>query len=58
MRLNGCYPDTVIGGFHLYNPVRDTYESPEIVLKIAEFLLQTKANFTPVTVPASNLISA
>ncbi len=42
-RQNGCYPDTVIGGFHLYNPARDVYERPEIVRQIAEFLLKTKA---------------
>ena len=44
-RLNKSYPDTVIGGFHLYNPARDIYERPEIVKEIAGFLLKTKAAF-------------
>jgi 7,8-dihydropterin-6-yl-methyl-4-(beta-D-ribofuranosyl)aminobenzene 5'-phosphate synthase len=30
-RQNGCFPDTVVGGFHLYNPSRDVYERQEIV---------------------------
>lgn len=42
---NGYYPDTVIGGLHLFNPARDTSERPEIVREIAEFLLETKAKF-------------
>lgn len=44
-REYGCYPDTVIGGFHLYNPARDVFEQPEIIREIGEFLLQTKAKF-------------
>ncbi len=44
-RENGAYPDTVIGGFHLYNPARDVYERPEIVREIGEFLLKTKAKY-------------
>jgi 7,8-dihydropterin-6-yl-methyl-4-(beta-D-ribofuranosyl)aminobenzene 5'-phosphate synthase len=44
-RQNGCFPDTVVGGFHLYNPARDVYERPEIVKEIAGFLLRTKAEF-------------
>lgn len=44
-RENGRYPETVIGGFHMYNPARDQYEQPEIVREIGEFLLQTKAKF-------------
>lgn len=42
---NGCYPHTVVGGFHLYNPAQDTYESPEIVDQIAGRLLKTKSKF-------------
>jgi len=42
---NGCYPDTVVGGFHLYNPARDQYETPEIISEIGTFLLGTKAKF-------------
>ena len=41
----GAYPNTVVGGFHLYNPARDVYERPERVREIAEFLLQTGAKF-------------
>jgi 7,8-dihydropterin-6-yl-methyl-4-(beta-D-ribofuranosyl)aminobenzene 5'-phosphate synthase len=43
--LYGGYPDTVIGGFHLYNPVRDESERPETVREIAECLQKTKAQF-------------
>jgi 7,8-dihydropterin-6-yl-methyl-4-(beta-D-ribofuranosyl)aminobenzene 5'-phosphate synthase len=44
-RLYGHYPDTVVGGFHLYNPARDTYENPALVKAVAEFLVRTKAQF-------------
>ena len=44
-RLTGRYPDTVIGGFHLYNPARDVSENPEMVREIAGFLQKTKARF-------------
>lgn len=42
---HGCYPDVVIGGFHLYNPAKDAHEKPELVKEIAEFLVETGASF-------------
>jgi 7,8-dihydropterin-6-yl-methyl-4-(beta-D-ribofuranosyl)aminobenzene 5'-phosphate synthase len=41
----GAWPDTVIGGFHLYNPARNVSENPELVREIAEYLLGTGAKF-------------
>ncbi|MEL7608276.1 MAG: MBL fold metallo-hydrolase [Bacillota bacterium] len=38
MRLKGTPPDTVFGGFHLFNPSTKTSESVELVEKIGGFL--------------------
>lgn len=44
-RENGCYPDTVVGGFHLFNPSRNESETPEFVRDIGDFLIKTKSKF-------------
>jgi 7,8-dihydropterin-6-yl-methyl-4-(beta-D-ribofuranosyl)aminobenzene 5'-phosphate synthase len=44
-RDQGCFPDVVIGGFHLYSPPTKKSEDPEIVLQIAEYLMHTNALF-------------
>lgn len=41
----GCYPDAVIGGFHLYNRASDTNEPPAIVAEIGRYLLGTGAQY-------------
>ncbi len=41
----GVMPDYVIGGFHLSNPETNAMESPEVVSKIADFFLETKARY-------------
>lgn len=41
----GVMPDFVIGGFHLSNPDTKEMEDPQILSKIAEFFLDTKATY-------------
>jgi 7,8-dihydropterin-6-yl-methyl-4-(beta-D-ribofuranosyl)aminobenzene 5'-phosphate synthase len=43
--LYGGYPDAVLGGFHLYNPLRKKSEPRKTVAEIARCLLETKAMF-------------
>ena len=43
--LRGCFPDVVLGGFHLYNPAAKKSESPEVVAKVAEYLMDTGARY-------------
>ncbi|MDD3350526.1 MAG: MBL fold metallo-hydrolase [Eubacteriales bacterium] len=41
----GCFPDVVIGGFHLYNRSFDRNESPELVAEIGKYLSATGAKY-------------
>jgi len=41
----GAMPDTVIGGFHLYNKSADENEDRAVVVEIGEYLLHTKIMF-------------
>jgi len=41
----GCFPDVVIGGFHLYNPAAKKSEDTAVMDEIAEYLMGTKARF-------------
>lgn len=43
--IAGAYPDAVIGGFHLYEPVAKRYESPEYIDSVARSLEDTKASY-------------
>lgn len=40
-----CYPNVVIGGFHLYNPTTKQDEAPEVVEQIAANLIKTGSRF-------------
>lgn len=44
-RLIGRYPDTVIGGFHLYEPASKKYESKEYIDSVANELLKSGSVF-------------
>jgi len=41
----GCYPDYVVGGFHLYNHGSKRDEVPEVVHEIGRILLETHARY-------------
>ena len=44
-REEGCFPDAVVGGFHLYNQAFKTSEAPETVTEIGEYLKGTGAKY-------------
>ena len=41
----GAYPTAVVGGFHLYEPVKKRYESTEYIDSVAAALRETDATF-------------
>ena len=45
MRLKGALPDTVFGGFHLYNPYTKQSEAPELVEKIGILLKNGRTKY-------------
>ena len=53
----GCFPDYVIGGFHLYNHGKNENEKPELWTKSANSLLIRARSIIPVIVRASNPIN-
>jgi 7,8-dihydropterin-6-yl-methyl-4-(beta-D-ribofuranosyl)aminobenzene 5'-phosphate synthase len=44
-KVKGFFPEVVIGGFHLYNPVKKQSENAETVREIGRALLETGAAF-------------